>query len=135
MMQQADAERALSGVITETDRGPVITFTIEDQDLVMTVDEVGKITSTEFQRLYSVGHALLLHRSKTTYFANSLNSLNSLNNPSSKSAQYLGLTSCACVYLLVYLLHLWTLAQCVAATHIAEHFKSNAGQHLTCKTA
>ena len=54
MCIQADAERALSGVITETDRGPVITFTIEDQDSVMTVEEVGKITSSEFQRLYSV---------------------------------------------------------------------------------
>lgn len=51
---QADAERALSGVVTETERGPVITFTVEDHDLVMTVEEVGKISSAAFQRLYSV---------------------------------------------------------------------------------
>lgn len=51
---QADAERALSGVVIDTDRGPVITFTIEDHDEVMTVDEVGKISSATFQRLYSV---------------------------------------------------------------------------------
>ncbi|KAL3132930.1 hypothetical protein ABBQ38_006844 [Trebouxia sp. C0009 RCD-2024] len=50
---QADAERALSGVVTETERGPVITFTVEDHDLVMTVEEVGKISSAAFQRLYS----------------------------------------------------------------------------------
>ena len=52
---QADAERALSGVVIETDRGSVITFTIEDHDKVMTVDEVGKISPATFQRLYSVG--------------------------------------------------------------------------------
>ena len=54
LSHQADAERALSGVVVETDQGPVITFTIEDNDRVMTVDEVGKISSAMFQRLYSV---------------------------------------------------------------------------------
>ena len=53
-LHQADVDRALSGVVVETDRGQVITFTIEDHDRVMTVDEVGKISSATFQKLYSV---------------------------------------------------------------------------------
>lgn len=60
-LHQADAERALSGVVVETDQGPVITFTIEDHDNVMTVDEVGKISSAVFQRLYSVCRRTDLH--------------------------------------------------------------------------
>jgi hypothetical protein len=44
----------LNGVTKQTERGPVVTFTIDDQDQVMTVEEVGKISSAEFQRLYSV---------------------------------------------------------------------------------
>ena len=32
----------------------MVTFTIDDKDLVMTVEEVGKISAAEFQRLYSV---------------------------------------------------------------------------------
>ena len=51
---QADADMALNGVTKQTERGPVVTFTIDDQDQVMTVEEVGKISSAEFQRLYSV---------------------------------------------------------------------------------
>ncbi|KAL0023825.1 hypothetical protein WJX77_009006 [Trebouxia sp. C0004] len=51
---QADADRALDGMTKQTERGPVVTFTIDDQDLVMTVQEVGKISSAEFQRLYSL---------------------------------------------------------------------------------
>jgi hypothetical protein len=53
-VRQADANRALNGVTKQTERGPVVTFTIDDQDQVMTVEEVGKISSAEFQRLYSV---------------------------------------------------------------------------------
>lgn len=60
-LHQADAERALSGVVIDTDRGPVMTFTIEDHDEVMTVDEVGKISSATFQRLYSVRPYTELH--------------------------------------------------------------------------
>lgn len=52
--QQADADRALNGVTKQTERGPVITFTVDDQDRVMTVEEVGKISAAEFQNLYSV---------------------------------------------------------------------------------
>ena len=52
--QQADADRALNGVTKQTERGPVVTFTIDDQDQAMTVEEVGKISAAEFQRLYSV---------------------------------------------------------------------------------
>ena len=59
---QADANIALNGVTKETERGPVITFTIGDTDKTMTVDEVGKISSPEFQRLYSVS-LLPLHAS------------------------------------------------------------------------
>lgn len=51
---QADADMALNGVTKQTERGPVVTFTIDDQDQVMTVEEVGKISSAEFQRLYSL---------------------------------------------------------------------------------
>ncbi len=53
-VRQADADRALNGVTKQTERGPVVTFTIDEQDQVMTVEEVGKISSAEFQRLYSV---------------------------------------------------------------------------------
>ena len=52
--RQADADRALNGVTKQTERGPVITFTVDDQDRVMTVEEVGKISAAEFQNLYSV---------------------------------------------------------------------------------
>ena len=43
----------------QTDRGPVVTFTIDDHDVEMTVEEVGRVSAAEFQRLYSVG--LRLH--------------------------------------------------------------------------
>ena len=53
-VRQADADRALNGVTKQTERGPVVSFTIDEQDQVMTVEEVGNISSAEFQRLYSV---------------------------------------------------------------------------------
>lgn len=51
---QNETNAALKGLAVDSDRGPLITITILDEDKVMTVKEAGSLSMQEFAKFYSV---------------------------------------------------------------------------------